>query len=87
MVDDLVRQFAELKSSGSEGPAGLFWNYWFHVEERSFMSVFVCRALTDDELTELWVLFKLGGWHQVRMRLDEINGRRTMVLLHAKRST
>ena len=87
MVDDLVRQFAELKARGSKLPGGQSWYYWFQVGDRSFLSVFTCRELTDDDLTELWVLFKLGGWHHVRMRLDEINGRRTTVLLNGKPSS
>lgn len=83
-MDDLVRQFAKLKARGSEWPGGLSWYYWFRTDERSYRSVFTRRKLTDDDLTELWVLFKLGGWHQVRMRLEEINGGKITVILNAK---
>lgn len=86
MVDDLVRQFAGLKARGSLSPNSRAGYYWLHAEGR-MKAVFVRRGLTEDELTELWVLYKLGGWHHVQMRLDEINGRRTMVLLNGKRST
>ena len=84
MVDDLVRQFVELKGVGGDEPHGSSWYYWFRVSAFSYLSVFMRHELTDDYMTELWVLFKLGGWHSVQMRLEEINSNKPMVIMHGR---